>query len=161
METDEAQCSFELKYAIVNTVLYFTCGIVAVYALAQHKPRKLPLYVGSSVVFNTWGRRFICARCDNYGKACSSLFGITTSKMMRRDECKSLTRNAILVEDVILYCIVLIPLPQILQSRWLTILYASGVIASSMGFFKYGCPNCGNDFCPHKDISKALLRRPG
>lgn len=143
--------------AIRNQVLMFMPFMVGSYAIARHRPGKLLCYVPAVVVFTTYWRRFVCARCIYYGRECSTMLGIITARMMPRDESKELDRNAMIVDFAYIGTLSLLPLPQVLKSRRLTVLYLLSAAAGFTAILAGACGRCANEFCPMKDLWKKTL----
>ena len=162
METDEIQCQvenpFDRKNAVANTVVAFIPFFISIYAVAKYKPRKLPLLLGAQAVFLTVGRRMVCARCQYYGQECSTMLGIMAAKMMPKDESRPLQRNDIIADFVLLFLPGVIAFPQTHKNHKLALLYTASVVAALGALLFNGCGKCGNDFCPLKDVHKAIVR---
>jgi hypothetical protein len=156
METGEVQNPFDRKSALTNQVLFSMPVAIGAYAIARYKPRKLPLFLAALAAFGTVWRRFICARCQYYGQECSTMLGVMTARMMPRDESRQLDRNAMIADFAFIGALALMPIPQVLKRFKLTVLYFSAVAASMGRILFNACDRCGNEFCPMKDLNKAI-----
>lgn len=111
-----AECSpWDRNSAIVNQVLMGIPVAIGAQAIARYRPLKLIYYLPGVVLLVTAWRRFVCARCQYYGKECSTLLGISTARMMPRDEEKALDRNTMMADFTYMGVLALIPLPQVLK----------------------------------------------
>lgn len=147
---------WDMRSALLNSVLMGLPVPLGAYALAKYRPRKLFLYLPAAVGFVTAWRRFVCARCQYYGKQCSTVMGITTSMMMPRDESKPLDRNAMIADFAYIGALVLFPLPQAMKKARLGALYLASGAAAVASILLNACPRCGNEFCPMKDLHRAV-----
>ena len=57
--------------------------------------------------------------------------------------------------------LVMLPLPQVLKSFRVAALYLASAAATVGAILFNACPRCGNDFCPMKDLSRAVGGRTG
>ena len=151
-EGREEPTADEVTNATINTALMGATIAVGAAAIAKYKPAKLLLFVPGVVVFMTWWRKFVCARCVYYGRTCSTLFGVWTSRMMPRDEEHPLDREAMVLDLAFIGAMGVFPLPQLRRNRKLALLYLA-LLGLGMGriLFK-SCPSCANEFCPMKDL---------
>jgi len=147
---------WDRKSAMVNQLLMFLPTPIGAYALLKHKPRKLLPYLAGATAFVTVWRRFVCARCQYYGRECSTMMGITTAMMMPRDESRQLDRSAMVADFAIIGALVLFPLPQVFKEFHLTVVYLAAAAAGLGSILINACPRCGNDFCPMKDLHRAI-----
>ena len=157
MEIEEVPSPFDRRNAMINTAFVFMPTVIALYAISKYKPRKLPLFITANAAFYTVMRRFGCARCQYYGKECSTMSGIMTARMMPRDESKPLDRNALIADMAIMSALGLYAMPQIFRSYKLAALYHASLIGSLSAHLFNACGKCGNDFCPMKDLRKAII----
>lgn len=154
-----AECSpWDRNSAIVNQVLMGIPVAIGAQAIARYRPLKLTYYLPGVVLLVTAWRRFVCARCQYYGKECSTLLGISTARMMPRDEEKALDRNTMMADFTYMGVLALIPLPQVLKKRRLAVLYLLSLAAFFSAVLFNACGRCGNDFCPMKDLEKRVRR---
>jgi hypothetical protein len=162
METDEIQSQFESTFdrtnAMVNQVFFSMPTVIALYAIAKYKPRKLPVFLAGNVALYTVMRRFACARCQYYGRPCSTMLGIMTAKIMPRDESKKLDRNGITADIAIILALGFYAMPQTNKSLKLALVYQASIVAAVGAILFNGCGKCGNDFCPMKDLRKAITK---
>jgi hypothetical protein len=145
-----------MKSAVVNSVLMGLPVPLGAHALAKYKPWKLLIYLPAAVGFVTAWRKFICARCQFYGKQCSTVMGITTAMLMPRDESRPLDRNAMIADFSYIGALVLFPLPQVMKRTGLAALYLASATAAVTAILLNACPRCGNDFCPMKDVHRII-----
>ena len=136
----------------VNTGLMGASMAIGASAIARHKPIKLAVFVPGVVALMTWWRRFVCARCVYYGRTCSTLLGVWTSKIMPRDEGRELDRDAMVVDLAFIGLLAAMPLPQVLRSRKLAALYCAALALGFGRILFLSCPSCANEFCPMKDL---------
>ena len=160
----EGSCSGEAQESpwtpmgsTINSSLMMLPTVVGSWALWKHKRRKLLTFQLLAVVFMTAWRRLICARCRYYGKPCSTWLGVVTSKMMDRDESKELDRNAMIADFAYIGLLVLYPLPQVLKSFRLTVLYLLSTLLGFGNILTRACDRCGNEFCPMKDLYRRIF----
>jgi hypothetical protein len=163
MEAEEIQCQCENPFdrgsAIINQIFFSLPTAIGLCAIARYKPRKLPPALAGNLAIYTVMRRFVCARCQYYGQPCSTMLGVMTSKMMPRDETKKLDRNTMLIDFALIFGVGFYAVPQVINNRKLAIVYFASVMAA-MGAIVFGCcEKCGNEFCPMKDVRKAITRQ--
>ncbi len=158
MPEEQLADEWDVKSAVVNQALLCLPFPVGAYALWKHKPWKLPVFVGGAVAFLTICRRYACARCRYYGRVCSTMLGVATASMMPRNPDRELDRRAMAADFAFVGAVVMVPLPQALKSLRLAVLYLGACAAAVGAILLNACPRCGNDFCPMKDVSRALRR---
>ena len=161
---DEGACETEWDRgaAVRNQVLMGAPVLVGSYAIAKQRPARLLLFLPAVMVFVTYWRRFICARCRYYGRECSTMLGVMTARIMPRDDSRALGRNAMIADFAYIGALSLFPLPQVLKSRRLAALYLLSTAAGATAILVGACPKCGNEFCPMKDLSNRIpSRTPG
>jgi hypothetical protein len=158
METELVKNPFNRRNAMVNQVFFSTPTVIALYAIAKYKPRKLPIFLAGNAALYTVMRRLVCARCQYYGQPCSTMLGIMTAKMMPRDESKALDRNGIYADFAVMFALGFYAAPQIDKSLKLSLIYHASVVAAFGAVLFNACGKCGNDFCPMKDLHKAITK---
>jgi hypothetical protein len=158
METEAVQSPWDQRNAMVNTVFFLMPFLTGSYAIAKYKPRKLPFFLGAYAAFLTLGRRRICARCQYCGQECALIFGILTAKIMSCDKTRHFSRKDLYINFALLAAIESIPQPQVFKSRKLALLFYAFVVTRLGAVLFNACAKCGNDFCPTKDLHKAILR---
>jgi hypothetical protein len=141
--------------AIRNQVLMFLPMPIGAYAIARFKPRKLPAYISGVIAFFTVYRHFTCARCQYYGRECSTMLGIMTARMMPRDEKKPLDRSGMIADLSLLGALAMVPIPQVFRKPWLALLYLASLGAGTGAMLFTACGRCRNDFCIMKDVHRA------
>lgn len=144
--------------AVINQVLMVLPAAVGSLALARYRARLLFVYLPAVAGFFTLWRKYVCARCQYYGRDCSTLLGIATARMMPRDESHELDRNTMLVDFAWLGLIGALPVRQVLKSKVLALTYFVPLAAGLWRILTKACPACGNDFCPMKDVAGILGR---
>jgi hypothetical protein len=154
-ECEAARDQWDRSSAIRNQVLMLLPMPIGAWAIARFKPRKLPAYVAGVVAFFTVYRRFTCARCQYYGRECSTMLGIITAAMMPRSQ-KPLDRAGMTVDLALLGALAMVPLPQVFRRRWLTLLYLASLGAGTGAILFTACGRCGNDFCVMKDVRRSI-----
>ncbi len=163
MQNDEIQGQlenpFDRRRAIVNQVFFSMPAVIDLYAIAKYKPRKLPFFLAGNAAIYTLMRRFVCARCRYYGQPCSTMLGIMTSKIMPRDENRKLDRNVMIVDLAVIFGLGFYAMPQLNKSLKLALVRNAFAIAAIGSILSNACPKCGNDFCPMKDVRKAITRQ--
>lgn len=143
--------------AVRNQILMGVPAVIGTYAIARYRAKKLLLYVPAVVLFLTYWRRYVCARCQYYGRECSTMLGIMTSRMMPPDESKALDRNAMIKDFAFVGLIALMPMPQAFKKTRLGLAYLLSLLIATSALFFSACGRCQNDFCPMKDVHKKLL----
>jgi hypothetical protein len=154
----EERSPWDRNSAVVHQVLMGVPVAIGVQAIARYKPLKLAYYLPGVILLVTTWRRFVCARCRYYGNECSTLLGIATARMMPRDEERALDRNTMFVDFAFMVALALIPLPQVLKRSRLAVLYLLSLAAFFFAILFNACGRCGNDFCPMKDLEKAVRK---
>jgi hypothetical protein len=152
----EARSPWDRNSAIVNQVLMGIPVVIGATAIARYRPRKLAYYLPGVVLLVTAWRRYVCARCQYYGKECSTLLGIATARMMPRDVEKPLDRNTMVADFAFIGVLALVPLPQVRKRRRLAVLYLLSLAAFFFAILFNACGRCGNEFCPMKDLESRL-----
>jgi len=142
----------DMVRATINTGLMGAAMAIGGAAIARYKPVKLLLFVPGVVGLMTWWRKFVCARCVYYGKTCSTLLGVWTSKIMPRDEERELDRETMTVDLALIGLLAVMPLPQVMRSRKLAALYFATLGLAFGRLLSLSCPGCANEFCPMKDL---------
>lgn len=145
--------------ATINQVLMGLPVLVATYALARHRARKLLVYLPAVAAFLTVWRRWVCARCTYYGKECSTLLGVMTARMMPRDETRELDRNTMIVDFAFMGAIMALPLRQVLRRPLTALAYAVTSALAVGSILLRSCDSCENEFCPMKDLREAVVRK--
>lgn len=151
-----AQDKWDRSSAIRNQALMLLPIPIGAYAIARFKSRKLPAYLSGVIGFFTLYRHFTCARCQYYGRECSTMLGIMTARMMPRNEKKSLDRRGMITDLSLLSALAMVPMPQVFKKRWLALLYLASVGAVTGVILFTACGRCGNDFCVMKDVRRAI-----
>jgi len=136
----------------INTGLMGASMAIGAAAIARYKPIKLLLFVPGVIALATWWRKFVCARCVYYGRTCSTLLGVWTSKILPRDEERELDRDAMIVDLAFIGLLAAMPLPQVMRNRKLAALYFAALALGSGRVLFLSCPTCANEFCPMKDL---------
>jgi hypothetical protein len=155
---DKLESPFDRKNLIVNQVFFLGPWVVATYAVAKHKPRKLPIFIAANFAFFTVLRYPMCARCQYYGQPCSTFMGIMTAKMMPRNESRPMGRNDLLNDFIYAFAPAFYALPQILKDRKIAMLYFTSLSVCLMPIIYNSCGKCGNNFCPMKDLRKVITK---
>lgn len=150
---------WDYKIAVQNQVAMASPVFLGATALIRKRPWKLLPYLLLVGFFCTFWRKAVCARCQYYGEACSTLLGIFTSRIMPRDEKKKLDRNTMLIDFTMVGLIALLPLREALRTKMIRVLYPASLLLGASGVFFRGCPRCGNDFCPLKRLYESMVRR--
>ena len=140
----------------INTGLMASSMAIGAAAIARYKPIKLLLFVPGVIALATWWRKFVCARCVYYGRMCSTLLGVWTSKIMPRDEERELDREAMTVDLAFIGLLAAIPLPQVMRNRKLAALYFAMLVLGFGRILFQSCPSCANEFCPMKDMHRVV-----
>jgi hypothetical protein len=153
----EADTPWDTAGAVRNQLLMSVPIVLGAVALWRYRARKLLVYIPAVVYFMTGWRRYVCARCQYYGRECSTLLGVATARMMPRDESRELDRNAMALDLAFIGALVALPLRQVLKSPKLAAVYMAAS-AGGMGAILYGaCGKCGNEFCPMKDLRAKII----
>ncbi len=147
---------WDYNVAVQNQIAMSLPVFLGAAALIKRRPVKLLPYLLFVAFFSTLWRKAVCARCQYYGKACSTLLGVFTSKIMRKDERKELNRNTMLIDFSIIGLLALFPLREAMNLRVIRVLYPASLLAGFLFIFLKGCPRCGNDFCPLKVLYNSL-----
>lgn len=155
-ECELAQDQWDRSSAMRNQALMFLPMPIGAYAIARYKPQKLLAYTSGVVAFFTVYRRFTCARCQYYGRECSTMLGIMTARMMPRNEKKALDRRGMIIDLSLLGALAMVPMPQVFKKWWLALLYLASVGAGTGAILFTACGRCGNDFCIMKDVHRAV-----
>ncbi|MBN2168492.1 MAG: hypothetical protein JW738_04550 [Actinobacteria bacterium] len=89
-------------------------------------------------------RYIVCARCQNYGKNCYSLYlGRITSMMMPKVEGKEIGPVSFILEVVTLYLITMGPVFGLMRKFKLLVPYM-GLLSGTLGLqFMHSCRHCG------------------
>jgi hypothetical protein len=154
-ECESARDQWDRSSAVRNQVLMLLPMPIGAWAIARFKPRKLPAYVAGVVAFFTVYRRFTCARCQYYGRECSTMLGVMTAAMMPRSQ-KPLDRAGMTVDLSLLGALAMVPLPQVFKKWWLAFLYLASLGAGTAAILFTACGRCGNEFCIMKDVHRAV-----
>jgi hypothetical protein len=150
--------TWNITDAVVNQALMGVMTAVGAVAIARYRARKLLIYIPAVVAFLTWWRRYVCARCQYYGRECSTLLGVATARMMPRDETAHLDRRVMSVDLAMIGALALMPVRQVLKSPVLALAYLlSGAAGLSRVLLK-SCGVCGNEFCPMKDLREMIVK---
>lgn len=147
---------FTPKESTLNTALMVSHMVIGSWAIIKNKPRKFPAYQVLCWVFLTAWRRFICARCRYYGQPCAAWYGVLTAYLMPRDESRDLDRRAMTADFSYITLLILYPLPQVLKSFRMSLLYICSVLVGYGNIIYRACGKCENEFCPMKDWNRAL-----
>lgn len=155
---DQHENPFYLRNTVINQLLMLVGLVVGIYAVKKYKPRKLPVCIALSATFFTVGRYFTCARCQYCGQPCATMMGVMAARVMPKNESKVLSRNNIVFDFILLYAFVFSVLPQTLKSRKIALLFMASLLGCMGSLLCNSCGKCGNDFCPMKDLRKAILK---
>ncbi len=150
--------NWDLKTAVQNQLAMMLPVFLGATALVRKRSKKLLPYLLLVGFFHTLWRRVVCARCQYYGKTCSTLLGIFTSRIMPRDEKKKLDRNTMLIDFTMVGLIAFLPLKEALSTKKVRVLYPVSLLLGISAIFFRGCPECGNDFCPLKQLYESVVR---
>ena len=131
-------------------------AVIGTLAIARSRPRRLMLYIPAFTFFLTGWRKFVCARCDYYGKECSTYLGVLTAKIMPPARERPLDRNAMWRDFAFMGALILMPLRDAFKSRRMAVAYLASLIAGIATILVNGCGKCSNDFCPMKDARRKL-----
>lgn len=142
--------------AVTNQALMGLPVVIATLSLARFRARKLLLYLPLATFFLTLWRKWVCARCVYYGRECATLLGVWTAKMMPRDDSAELNRNTMIVDFALIGVLMAFPLREVFRRRWVAAAYLLTSAAGMGSILLRSCPGCANDFCPMKDLSRAL-----
>jgi len=118
---------------------------VALYGLVKERSWKaLGAFVGSGIFFWTLPRYLICARCENYGKDCYSLYmGKLTSKIWSKKEGE-VGKIGMTLEAVTLGTFAYAPALGLLKNRKLLALYSFFLNITLMTQFLHACRHCAS-----------------
>lgn len=128
----------------LRVVIFFLQYVYAAVALVIAKSWKsLATTFGSLALFFPL-RYMVCARCQNYGKNCYSLYlGRITSMMMPKVENKEMSNISVLLEVIAIYLITMGPVFGLLRKFKLLVPYM-GLLSGTMGLqFMHACRHCG------------------
>lgn len=130
-----------LNLRVVNFFLQY---IYAAYALVKAKSWKSFGVTFGALAFFFPLRYLVCARCQNYGKNCYSLYlGKVTSKLMPKVENKEINNLSIFLEISTLYLMFMGPVFGLLRRFKLLIPY-TWLMGGTVGAqFLHACRHCG------------------
>ena len=157
----EAATPWDMQSATINQALMTLPIVIGTYAIARYRARKLLIYLPAVIAFLTVWRRYACARCQYYGKECSTLFGLATAKMMPRDTEHELDRQGMTIDLAYIGLLGIMPMRQVLKRPLLAIVYLVAYAGGFGAILINACGRCGNEFCPMKDLRRMVEDKIG
>lgn len=127
---------------------FFFIGMQVLIAVAgmikERSWKSLLAFSGAFAVFATVPRRLICARCDNYGKMCYSLYlGKITSMYLPKGEGDVDFRVGVPLEALCLATITNAPVIGLWRNKKLLLLYMLFANLTGAFQFSHACKHCG------------------
>jgi len=133
----------------------------------------LSIWVLSIVLYASIARKYICARCEGYGKKCYSLYlGLLTSKLYPYSEDKEFSIGGGLFSVFILGMIFIIPFVPILKNfpsidnHILLIVYCAFSLVNFLFQFFHACRHCAicstqewKKICPSNRLASMIWNR--
>jgi hypothetical protein len=133
----------------VTTAFFGMPMLLGAYALLKKAPLRLPIFLGLWVAITTVLRKFVCCRCEFYGKDCSTLMGKWTAILYEKDEEHPLTAQAFYLDFALIGASILFPLPQVKKmGKGYLVLYLMVLMAGALATRLLGCANCPIAVCP-------------
>jgi len=159
------------------TFRFFT-GIIQVLAALSiiiyfHSWILLAIWIMALLLFGTIARKFICSRCEGYGKKCYSLYlGLYTSKLFSHTEGKKVTIFGGLLEFICIGSISLLPIVALMRNNSskeypiLLISYLALLVINLNLQFFHACRYCSlnateewKKLCPAYQVASLLWNR--
>lgn len=158
-----------------KTAVFFIQYIYAVIAMIKKgKLKELGALAGAFIFFFTIPRRMICARCDQYGNNCYSLYlGKVTSWIHPRIENKEVNNLGISLELLALGSMAMIPAWALKRNFKALVPYMLLLDITGLMQFVHACRHCGlyatnwRKNCPAAQVARAVFsvesmqNRPG
>lgn len=138
-------CSIEpdKKIMALRSLLFLAQGIIGLYGFIV--TGSWPLFVfwlAVILLFLTIPRSLICARCEDYGKKCYSMYlGFYTSKLFKPSD-KEIPKTGLALEA---FCLITIPLLPLFPLYSIPVLFGIYIVLSAISFalqFFHACRYC-------------------
>ncbi len=151
---------FSLFEQLWMQISFNSIWLLGAFAMLRSSPL---LSIGYIVLFPLFGvvyclmRLWICPRCPHIKKygACFQVPPSVTKRIIRKDVTGPLTLAEKAGFFVVLYGVVLVPVPWVVKSRILVVPYVVLTLMHYLGYHLYFCRRCLNVRCPQNQVRRS------
>ena len=130
------------------------------YILYSSSTVRLAIWLGVIAFAVFPGRYLLCARCPYYGQRCSTLLGLFTPFLHKKQEGKSMKLGLWLdlLEMIALFLIPIVDAWRV-GGAWMLALWILVSAGAFLTLTRLACPSCSFTFCPIGRAGRAFGRR--